>query len=429
MPSQTTSWITKHDHLAVLHVTSSDPRRAGVQELALFEADLIPILSPYSWRIRHGQIENTVGKSLLGVITGVRRCGTLQIEPNCDFTVANLGRRVAPVSVGLTNLVKFKTENPDWRDIIWKARNGCEMFPPMKYRSRDEWTTLTIALSDGGTIDIKINKWLVSSIPTKMVYRPCRPFNQLYLLPNRAQIKRRRYDDDRRHGMALTTYVLELLASNVSNSRLRDRFDYRVNQAQDFIQSCNPKNDWFNTSQGCVLKVTYPEGYCRHSWDEIKPHVYPKEPIIVRRAERVGYFLVSEAIADVARDFSWTMTETEAMCGTFDYQGLKGTRFRLAKLVCELSGLAVSNVVIPARMTKYYEAAVNGTDTRALRRRAKFENMLSSECTTTNRMYIQSRFISKKRLHLCKYVDIPELNNITALDLRIDGIRVGGSSK
>lgn len=428
MPSQTTSWITKHDNLAVLHVTSTDPRRAGAQELALFEADLLPILSPYSWRVRHGQIENTLGKSLLGIITGVRRKGTTQIEPNCDFTIANLAKRPSPVVYGTSNLETFKANTPDWRDVVWKAKNGCELFHPMRYRSRDEWTTLTIALSDGGTLDIKVNKWLVSSIPTKMVYRPARPFNQLYLLPNRAQIKRPRYDNDRRHGQALTAYILTLLDSNVTASRLRDRFDYRVNQAQDFIQSCNPKNDWFHTAQGWVLKVTYPEGYCRHSWDQLKEHVYPKLPVIPRRAERVGYFLVSETIADVAKDFSWIMDENEAVCSSFDYQNLKGKRFRLARLVCELSGLAVSGVVVPARLTKYYEAALANTDNKSLHRRAKFENSLSSENSTSNRMYVQSKFISKRRLHLLKYEAIPELN-ITALDLRIEGIRVGGSIK
>ena len=426
MPSQTTSWITKHDHLAVLHVASTDPRRAGVQDLAMFEADLLPILSMYKYRIRHGQIETLHGKSLLGIITGIRKMGTMQLEPNCDFTIGNLGKRAAPTTDGMANLDKFKKVNPNWKDIIWKAKHGCDLFPSVKYRNRDEWVTLNIALVDGGSIDIKVNKWLVGKIPTKLVYRPKRQFNQLFLLPNSAQLKRPKYDNDRRHGRALTAYILDQAKSNAMITRLRDRFDYRIDQLGDFVQSCNVKNQWFDVEGGCVLKITLPEGFCIHAWDKVRENVYPQKEIIPARDERVGYFFMTETIADVAKDFHWLMNELEAVCSKLEYQNLKGNRFRLVRLVCELSGIPVTNVIEPARISKYYEAAINGTDDRSLRRRAKFENALSSEQATSNHMYVQSKFVSNKRIHADKFIKIPELN-ITAVDLRIDSIRVGGS--
>jgi hypothetical protein len=392
----------------------------------MFEADLLPVLSMYKWRVRHSQIENTLGKSLLGIITGIRKRGTVQIEPNCDFTVDNLGRRAAPIVDGLPNLEKFKLANPNWRDITWKARNGCNMFAPMKYRSRDEWTTLVVALADGGSIPIKVNKWLVSKIPMKMVYRPKRQHNQLYLLPNREQLKRLKYDNDRRHGKALTSYILDIVESDATASRLVDRFDYRVNQSGDFIQSCNPKNEWFDTEQGCVLKVTLPYGFCKRAWDEQKGHIYPKMVVIPAMEERVGYFVMSETIADIAKDYDWILNENEAICSKFEYQNLKGGRFRLARLVCELSGIAVTNIVVPARPSKYYEASLNATDDRSLRRRVKFEDSLSSDKVTSNGMYVQSKFVSRRRILADKHVEIPELK-ITALDYHIESIRVGGS--
>lgn len=425
MPSKTTSWITKHDHLAVLHVVSDDPRRAGVQDLAIFETDLLPVISMYSYYVRHGQIETRQGKSLLGLIARVRGIGTVQIEPNCDFTIDNLGKRAAPAVDSAALLAKYRAEHPDWKAIIWKAKHGCDLFPKMKYRSRDEWTTLTIALADGGSIDIKINKWLVSKIPMKMVFRPKRPHNQLFLLPSSLQLKRPKYDDDRRHGRSLTSYLLDAVESDATNSRLRDRFDYRIDSNNDFMQSCNPKNEWFDTDKGCVLRITLPEGFSRHAWNVIQENVYPKASVIPARAERVGYFLMTEAIADVAKDFSWIMNESEALCSKLEYQNLKGINFRLVRLVCELSGVAVSNVLVPARTSKYYEASMNGKDDKSLRRRAKFEDALASEKTTSNNMYVQSKFISKKRIYAQKFLEIPELN-ITALDLRIESIRVGG---
>jgi len=429
MPSQTTSWITKHGHLSVLHVTSTDPRRGGVQDLAMFESDLLPIIEPYKWRIRHGQIENEHGKSLLGQITSVRKLGTTQIEPNCDFTKDNLGKRPAPKVCGTPMLLKFRQDNADWKNILWEAKNGCPLNPPMKYRNRDDWTVLTVALADGGTMDIKINKWLVGIIPTKLVYRPRRPYNQLYLLPNKAQIKRRKHEDDRRHGMALTAYILSKVgADSVTASRLRDRFDYRVGSNGDFIQSCNPKNTWYDTELGSVLKITLPDGFCRHVWDRIGAHIEPKESILPARVERHGYFLVSETIADVARDYNWIMDENHAYCSSLKHEKLHGSRYKLSKFVCELSGVKVSKITEAPRLTKYYEKSLQGTDNRSLHRRAHFENALSSEKKTSNRMYIDGKFISHRRIYADKLVHIPELN-ITAIDLRVDSIRVGGADK
>lgn len=429
MPSQTTSWITKHGHLCVLHVTSTDPRRKGSQDIAMFESDLLPITEPYKWRIRHGQIENESGKSLLGQITSVRKLGTTQIEPNCDFTKDNLGKRPAPKYIPVGGLIKFREDNHDWKEITWQAKNGCPLFPAMKYRSRDDWTTLNVALADGGSIDIKINKWLVGIIPTKLVYRPQRPYNQLYLLPNRVQIKRARHANDRRHGMALTAYILQKIESDtVTASRLRDRFDYRIDSRGDFIQSCNPKNTWYDTELGSVLKITLPDGFCKHVWDNVGEHIQPREDVIAARAERHGYFLVSETIADSARDHNWIMDEKDAYCSRMEHENLKGYKYKLSKFACELSGIKVSNITVSPKLTKYYEKALSGTDNRSLHRRARFENALSSEKKTSNRMYIDGKFISHRRIYATKLVFIPELN-ITAIDLRVESIKVGGSEK
>ncbi len=423
MPAQTTSWVVKHGALCVLHVTSTDPRRGGSHDLAIFESDLEPLISPYNWRIRRGKIENQYGRTILGMISAIRKLGSCQIEPNCDYTVDNLTRRPAPSDDRSHILAKFRAENPDWKEIQWKARNGCEFFPRMKYRNRDEWTTLTISLADGGTLDIKINKWLVDKIPQKMVYRPQRASNQLFLLPNSEQMKRRKHENDRRHGKALTCYLLESVENfNTGNYKLLDRFDYRMNSVNEFVSACKISNKWHEVEGGSVIEIHMPEGFCKVQWDGFLANVYPRETLLTAYMARTGYFFLANEVADVAKDYHWAMDEYEPVCYNLD-----GKRKRLARLVCELGGMQTTNIMEPSRMSKYYEKAINGTDNKSLRRRAKFENTITTEQKTSNHMYVHGKFISHKKMHLEKYIDIPELK-ITALDLRLQSIRVGGSS-
>jgi hypothetical protein len=426
MPSQTTSWITNHGPLSVLHVTSTNPRRGGAEDLAIFESDLCGILSVYEWRIRHSKIENQYGKTLLSIITGIRNLGSCQIEPNCDYTKDNFRYRPAPSDDRTHLLDKFRADNPDWKQIQWQTKHGCEFFPKMKYKNRAEWTTLTISLADGGSVDIKINKWLVNKIPMKMVYRPKRPHNQLYMLPNSAQMKRLKHDNDRRHGKALTAYLLETVENfDTGNYRLLDRFDYRINENNEFVSACKISNKWHDIDGGSVLEVNFPAEFCKKSWDTPQLNIYPKlESVqIPMGMARKCYFFMTDVVADTAKDYHWDADEYEAFSNN-----VNGKRVRLARMVCEIGGVQTIGISEPSRMSKYYEKAINGTDNKSLRRRAKFENTITTEQKTSNHMYVHGKFISHKRLHLEKFIDIPELN-ITALDMRLQSIRVGGQSE
>lgn len=420
-----------HEHLAMLHVTSNDPRRAGQQDIAIFEKDLVPLLEVFTWNIRGGFVVNNRNNTLLSVIAEVRGLGTMQRESNCDYTVDNLCKRPAPKVCGLDNLKLLEQSNPNWRLDSWKKKYAVDNFAPMKYRSRSEWTELTIPVDEVVSVKIKINKWLVKYIPKRLCYRPLRKVSQLFLLPNKEQRKRRKYDDDHRHGMSLGNHILACMECfNVRSTRLKDRFDFRVDDSGDFIGSTNVKNIWHNTEMGLVLEVILPEGHCHSVWDgiEVGPHIYPNVAAIDRYLERKAYYLVSETVADKAQDYNWTVVDSEATCIHKEETSHLGKAFRLKKLVCELSGVAVSNISIASRMSKYYEKAIEDTSDRGRRARAKFENALPSEKTTSNKMYVDSKFIHFKKIHCTKHIHIPELN-VTALDMRIESIRVGGNNE
>ncbi len=293
----------------------------------------------------------------------------------------------------------------------------------MKYRSREEWTTLTVPITDGGTIDIKINNWIVQYIPTKLVFRPKRPNNQLFLPPNQAQRKRRKHLDDHRHGAALTAHILEKIGSlNVKARSLKDRFDYRVGLDGDFINSPNVKNLWHYVEDGVVLEVYMPDGCCRYSWDESYRHVIPREPMIPQYAERRSYFYISNEIADIARDFSWTVMDGHAVTRNLDYGAFKGSIYPLRKLVCELSGVKTTDVTIPARMSKYYQKAVDEGNYKS---RSKYEDVVSSDLATNNRMFVAEKKIAHRRIYAEKYIEFKS-PNVIAQDLRFQSIRVGG---
>ena len=435
MPSQTKSWITLHPPLALLHVTSTDPRRGGSEDLAMFEMDLVPLLSMHQFRIRSGVIQSNEGKTLLSMVADARGLGTCQIEPNCDYTKDNFRKRAGPGINNFEHIEKYRAKNKDWRGMKTKIT----FFPRMPGGARKkEWTLLEVPLMDGGTISIKINKYLVEKIPTKLVYRPKRRFNKLFLPPNSEQLKRPKYDDDHRHGRALTQHLLEAAGcASTRNTRLVDYDDYRIDPDNlDFIGSLNVKNYWRAVpGVGTVLKITTPAFYHKSDFKFRPAHCYPNDKeFLAHYTEKWAYYLLDDAVLDTVKDAMWLMDTTPGKhepvaMGELEWNNEVLYKPAIKLIICEATGNAVRNVFIQSRLNKYYEATLGNMDKKKLRSRAKFENMIASEKHSNNSMYTQSRIISRRHIHCDKHinVEVSPGQTITALDMRMQSIRIGGN--
>src|ERR1043165_8157457 len=272
MPSKVNYWFTHHDGLSLLHVSSSDPRRGGYEELALFESDVYAALMPYQWTIRHDRIENQYGKSFLNIITTIYKLGTVQIEPGIDYRRCNIRKRGFDQGYtgGIDRLQRYREENPDWKEKTYNARFIPDCFAPIRYKSKSEWIELEVPIEGGGVVVIKINKYLVKFVPKRLVYRPRRKRSKLFLCPNKAQ--RQRTKKDRKHGIAFADYILEKADSPVtaSHAKLLNYYDFRIDASTgEFVNSSIAKNEYRRVPSldGVLLKITIPDGPV---WDTIR---------------------------------------------------------------------------------------------------------------------------------------------------------------
>ncbi len=427
MPSKSRHWFTHHDDLTLLHITSDDPRRDGTVDLAFFERNLYCVVAPHEWKIKHGRIENELGRSLLSVLAAVHKQGSMQIENNPDFTKRNFTKKTGNGNVA--NLLKFMSQ-PDWKDKLWHAKHTPKFMKRQRYKSRSDWVEVPITVEDGAKIMIKVNTWLLPLIPERLCFRPKRNRCTLFLCPNKEQMKRPRCFNDRRHGQAFAEYIMAKWgdgATSMSHART-DMYDFRIGDDGVFTSAVWQHNTYHDVDEGTLLQIDLPDGFPCDLWTKVDKHVWPKVDLIYQNAARTVYFLVDNAIAMELKEFSWKpcMDGADAKCSRIlDESGRSIKGYSLKRLVAALGGLQVNNINIAPRLSTYYNKAIEGNN---LSSRARFENTIVSDVSTNNRMFTKAKFITHRRVHADKYVVI-QSKNVIALDLRLESLRIGGASK
>lgn len=432
MPSKTRFWFSHHDGLTLLSITSDDPRRDGLVTTAFFDSYIYPAIALYKWRVRHGRIENHEGASLLSIVAKSYKKGSIQIEPNDDFTSRNFRHRTGLIGGNPQNLEKFR-QNPEWKQLQWNAKNLPPNFAPMRYKRRSDWVELIVEVDDSAKIAIKINTFMVQHVPTRLCLRMRRKNCTLFLCPNKKEMKRRRYPaNDRRHGISLARHLLDKYGDGASvyDYARSDMYDFRIRDDGKYEASICAINNYHRVKDGVVLEIRHPEGYTSGVWTDIYKHLYPKADILNEKQERSAYYLINESMESSIREFDWHIVKGDNEISirskrTIDEDGKRVPSERLERFIANLAGLQVRNVVVPSRLSTYYKKAIESDNLRA---RAKFENTINSEVATTNRMFTKAKFIKFKQIHAEKFVAIPELD-VIALDVRHESLRIGGKSK
>lgn len=430
MPSKTRYWFHHCDDISALHITSDDPRRAGLIDTAFYDSDVHIVVAMYKWRIRHGRIENNEGKSLLSVIAAAYKLGSIQIEPNADFTRRNFRHRTGLIGGNMANIGPY-ISTPEGKQALWNARNLPKNFDALKYKNRQEWVELIVEVEDSAKIAIKVNKFMVQHVPKRLCLRMQRKSCTLFLCPTRKQMRRRRHFNDHRHGMSLARHLLDKFGEGACkyDYTRSDLYDFRLREDGKYTTSIAPINNYHRVKDGVVLEVIHPQGYASGIWGDTYRNLYPKVEILGDTDERRLYYLLDDSVAEAVREIDWYICKLENYVSIrskahLDDDFKRVPSDRLERFVASIAGLQVRNVVVPSRLSTYYKRAIEKDNLKA---RAKFENTIASDVTTANRMFTKEKFIKFRQIHADKYVAIPELD-IIALDVRHESLRIGGKA-
>lgn len=403
MPSVSTISIHTRDHVSWIEYQSNDPRRNGRVDIAIFPTELLGFIKNVTFRAGEFYVEEESFTSFFSRLYGYH----CRIEPNVDYFKRNFKWRESPVGAG--NAKFLSTRRP-------KAKHEISYFPKVVgWKSKSEWCTIHVHIQKNHRIPIKINKFLVQYIPQKLFLPEGK--NGLYLVDNDIT---KFYND--RHGRSLASVIIERCGGEDNGGRRlhrHDVLDYRVDpRNNEFVAAQTVKNTW-RVNLG-LLKIEHPAEtkpwYPRDSHEDFR---FPKG---IATDVRLVYVQVDPEFAPRLQDYNWLFNdESDDVYSTTE----DGDRVLLKRLVAEWAGMDIGPSVVPARMTKAYEKALNGDSIKHLRRRAKLENIDFPEQKGVNSRFTKPKQVKYRQVFaekLC-YWDFGQ-----ALDYRKESIRVNPNS-
>lgn len=421
MPAKVTSWVEGTGELALLNISSSDPRSNGTIELAYFESDIAELIASHQWAIRSKRIENEEGIGLQTFICNIRKLGMCRIEPNECYCKYNLRGRTPPkfnVQAMQAGLKEYKEANP------YVALED-QRFAFERYKSKSEWTTVTVECQAKGCLSFKINKVFLRYIPKRLYF--CGKTKQFHLWPTAEQKNRR--DQTLRHGERFITYLCNCLGLPHNCRGLQDIADYRYDfDTNCFIGSTHVRNVWTELEDGWLLEVIAPRNSFTYIWppgSNLEKCTIPNDRTLVPEEQKSSFAFIDKTEINEFQEYVWQSNPDKFFSNT----AVEFPKLPLKNLVCSINNANFKDVFIPAEMTARYKKAVEGGlgDVKMARVRSKLENMAICEMSTNNRMYKQARRLQYKKVYCEKFIElVVNGKTITAMDMRFQSIRIGG---
>ncbi len=415
MPSITKSWVTDHESLSLLHITSNDPRRKGKIDLAFFDSDIKDKIENLQWCIRREvPFCNQINTTLANHCARIYGVGTERFEPNEDYTRSNYHKR------GKVDKATFITSVASKRKTL-----HLENFSYKEFKSfgMDDVIEVEVAIQCKRTMKILIRKRHVAYIPKKLFFSLEK--NQLCLWPSGKNGRLRH------RTITLGFHIMGKVNNNIDMRCLaRDPShlnNYVVREdCTGYEHSLITYNKFYITDVGTVIEIGGEEGVYRECWeDRGRVYVYPRG-FIQEGQKRSVYCIVSNDAGNIIRETSYLSYNQEDISVLDE----SNKRTNLPRYVANIYGLQVKDLLVPARENKIYARAIEkGID--GYKTRAKYENRIMSDKRTNNGMHVKARVYKFKRVYADTTVEVtlPDGSVIFALDCRKDALIVGGTKR
>jgi hypothetical protein len=414
MPSKTKSWVTIHEELALLRITSNDPRREGRVDLAYFDSGIADSISKYSWCIRRGEPYSVdLCTTLANWCADLYGRGRYRKEPDCNFTSDNY------YSASLSKqefLDKVVSKN---KHILKQNK----FFPKQRYIKKSEFVELEVSVQCKRTIKILVCKRHVHLIPQKLFVS--NKTGKICIWPTK---EKRQF----RKQLTLAFYLLNKVNPYVNKqaySRSVDAssLDYRIRDDDScYLNSASTYLQLHHTPCGTVIEIGGNQGAYKTIWPDTQlAYRYPSGTLMPGEARKV-FILLTDDCADKLLESGYPTYNG------FDFTILHddGREEALTRFAARYYGLEIENIFIPSRNSATYERALSkGVEGYA--RRAELENQIISEQRTSGRMFTKPRFIKRRNVYADTTTELTLNNGISifALDCRPEHLVVGSKGR
>lgn len=412
MPAKCLFNIKVCDDLAMLEVTSSDPRRNGRIDAAIFDVEHLPIIAKFQWTYRMGEIVSTLGFSFSTLISSFMKYATRRDDNEIYTADCYIGKSFTSEQVERANLSnKIKIEKRI-NDVLALKDS---FFPKIRYKSKKEVVELPILIQNGRTFTIKINAFLAQYVPKTCL-----------LVDNRLHIRSEK--DINEPSILLSSYIISRLGqTNAPNkSSLSDPTNYVMELDTMVFEACNANRQrYFRYGDVAVLELELRS--FRSGW-------YPDEvgwryPALEDYEADVRYVWVAFDACFLDRlkesEYDWTVRARES---SFDILYIEEDQVEvilLKRLLAQWSGYQLGMHIIPSRMNKFYKRAVEKDD---YSKRAKFENMTNDEKHGNKCLYTKAKKLQYRKVAASRSLFVPEMNDGCGqwcIDMRKDSLMIG----
>lgn len=410
MPAKTTFCYKVQDGLAMLEVTSSDPRRGGRVDSAIFEACHLDIIKSKKWCVRDGAIYSSRGESF-SAIMGHIHGASHHVEDAEIFTKDTYEKRKLPSGAAEKAIAKIKEK----AEIRRKSIDSREMLPKMRYKSQKDVSEVSVFTQKGIETRIKINNFMVGWVPK-------------HLIMGQDGLHIRSKKDPTMPGILLATHLLNKLGQVFASRKvvLSDPYNlvYDVDACSFEANKCN-KNRYYECGDITVLEIELRNTI--DAWSPVEAGYRFPSVYYLNAPVRYVWVAFDTKHLNIMRqsEYDWTAMERNGQMDIFCDDG--ATIVRLKKVLARWSGMNVDGYIRPARFSKTYQRAI---DENNLALRAKYDNMTNEEKIGNLKMMLPAKKVSFSRVHIDKTVFVPEMHGgcgQICLDMRAQSIRVGGS--
>ncbi len=397
MPSTSEIQFGSVEDVAFITHSTTDPRRAGRVDLAIFPLMFLELLREK--RIYFNKEFYADGVTFTRIFAEFYELD-VRIEPNEDYFPRNYRHRLPPANA--PKLVGGSKKG--------ERRKVVEFFDRLKYKSKSEWCELEVQCQDGFVATIKVNKFLVHSIPKRMTLPKGK--SGLYFVGGSSD-----KHINNRHGSSLALHILDQAGIPTKSGPILDRydvFDYRLDVGSGtFLASNALKNHYHHQPDFTVLQITCDSD----KWEPIdsdRTWRFSSENTV----KGMLFVAISHESVDEIREYLWRYDDSTQEVYSFDQNK---TKTYLKRLVATQAGLAIGEQTKPSKITVAYKKAV---DTDDLSARAKYENLefATMEKPGKFRRYTNPVHLAYK--HVVTSGGVVAWDNGEALDYRKSAVRL-----
>lgn len=412
MPAKCVHKITVCDDLAMLEVTSSDPRRNGRVDAAIFDVEHLDVVAKFQWTYRMGEIVSTLGFSFSTLISSFMKYTTRRDDNEIYTADCYVGRSFTAEQMQKaydSNKTKYAKRISD----VLAVKDS--FFPKIRYKSKKEVVELPILIQNGRTFTIKINAFLAQYVPKTCL-----------LVENRLHI--RSENDVNEPSILLSSYIIQRLGQTHAPNKtsLSDPTNYVMEIDTMVFEACNANRQrYFRYGDVAVLELELRS--FRSGW-------YPDEvgwryPALEDYEAETRYVWVAFDACFLDRlkesEYDWTVRVKETSFEIVYIEEGQVEVILLKRLLAQWSGYQLGMHIVPSRMNKLYKRAIESDN---YSKRAKFENMTNDEKHGNRCLYTEAKKVKYRKVVAGCSLFVEEMNDGCGqwcIDMRKDSLMIG----